>query len=138
MPLWKTTEDGLQQILDTTLTQQQFLEEHLEDWIVANPDFLDEPLLIIGRQVLIPGVNDRIDILALDLEGNAVIIELKRGQLTVPVDMQALRYASYISRWSTSEFERQAQNYFSEGDDSDVELNEVFEQFCADWGGKGH
>ena len=134
MPLWKTTDNGLKQISDTTLTQQQFLEEHLEDWIVANPDFLEEPLLIIGRQVLIPGINDRIDILALDLEGNAVIIELKRGQLTDPVDMQALRYASYISRWSATEFERQAQNYFSEGDNSDFEFNEVFEQFCADKG----
>ncbi len=106
MPIWKTTQDGLQQIAETTLDQQQFLEEHLEDWIIANPEFLDEPLLVIGRQVLIPDVKDRIDILALDLEGNGVIIELKRDQLSDPVDMQALRYASYVSRWHTADFER--------------------------------
>ena len=84
MPIWKTKEGGLQQISETTLAQEEFLEEHLEGWIVANPDFLDEPLLIIGRQVLIPGINDKIDILALDLEGNAVIIELKRGNSRIP------------------------------------------------------
>ena len=132
MPIWKTTETGLQQISETTLDQQQFLEEHLEDWIVANPDFLNEPLLIIGRQVLIPDVKDRIDILALDREGNAVIIELKRGQLTDPVDMQALRYASYVSRWHTTDFERQAQRYFEEGGETDFSLDDVFAQFCAD------
>ena len=130
MPIWKTTDAGLRQISETTLSQQQFLEEHLEDWIVANPDFLDEPLLIIGRQVLIPGVNDRIDILALDLDGNAVVIELKRGELTDPVDMQALRYASYVSRWSDVDFERQAHSYLNEGEESEIELYDVFEQFC--------
>ena len=41
MPIWRTTQDGLQQISETTLDQQQFLEEHLEDWIVANLEFLD-------------------------------------------------------------------------------------------------
>ena len=132
MPIWKTSETGLQQISETTLAQQQFLEEHLEDWIVANPDFLDEPLLVIGRQVVIPGINDKIDILALDLEGNAVIIELKRGQLMDPVDMQALRYASYISRWSFANFEQQAQSYFDTVGEPDFSLDDVFAQFCAD------
>ena len=131
MPIWKTSETGLQQISETTLAQQQFLEEHLEDWIVANPDFLEEPLLIIGRQVLIPGVNDKIDVLALDLEGNAVIVELKRGQLTDPVDMQALRYASYVSRWSDTDFELQAQNYRAKGDESEFSFFDEFAQFCA-------
>lgn len=134
MPIWKTTKTGLQPMSDTTLAQQQFLEQHLEDWIVANPDFLDEPLFVIGRQVLIPGVNDKIDILALDLEGNSVIIELKRGQLTDPVDMQALRYASYISRWRDSDFDIQAQNFRTKECKSEFSLIDEFAQFCADEG----
>ncbi len=134
MPIWKTSETGLQQISETTLEQQQFLEEHLEDWIVANPDFLEEPLLIIGRQVLIPGVNDKIDVLALDLEGNSVIIELKRGQLTDPVDMQALRYASYVSRWSASDFEDHARNYRDQRAKAEFSLSDDFAHFCAEQG----
>lgn len=134
MPIWKRVNDGLQLISEKTLAQQEFLEKHLEDWILANPNFLDEPLFIIGRQVVISGVNDRIDILALDLEGNAVIVELKLGQLTDPVDMQALRYASYVSRWSESDFEIQAQNNRIEDDKADFSLVEEFSQFCADEG----
>ena len=82
--------------------------------------------------MLIPDVKDRIDILALDREGNAVIIELKRDQLSDPVDMQALRYASYVSRWSTADFERQAQCFFKEGSGTEFSLDDVFAQFCAD------
>ena len=134
MSIWKTAKDGLQLISETTLAQQEFLEKHLEDWILANPSFLDEPLFIIGRQVIIPGVNDRIDILALDLEGNAVIVELKLGQLSDPVDMQALRYASYVSRWSESDFETQARNEQKKKKDSDFSLIDEFAQFCADEG----
>ena len=134
MPIWKTTETGLEPISETTLAQQEYLEGHLEDWIVANPDFLEEPLLIIGRQVLIPGVNDRIDILALDPEGNAVIIELKRGQLTDPVDMQALRYASYVSRWSATDFEDHARNYRDQAVKSEYSLSDEFAHFCAEEG----
>ncbi|MDE2818012.1 MAG: endonuclease NucS [Chloroflexota bacterium] len=132
MPIWKTTETGLQQISNTTLSQQDFLEEHLEDWIIANPDFLEEPLLIIGHQVLIPDIGDRIDVLALDRDGNSVIIELKRGQLADPVDMQALRYASYVSRWSFANFEQQAKEYYGATNDADFSLQDVFEQFCAE------
>jgi len=47
-------------------------------------------------------------LLALDLLGNAVIIELKKGKPKDPVDMQGLRYASYISKWKFDDFESRA------------------------------
>jgi hypothetical protein len=134
MPIWKITEEGPIEVDQTELEQENLLEEHLEDWIEANHALLGEQLLIIGRQVLIPDVNDRIDLLGLDPQGNAVIIELKRGKLTDPVDMQALRYASYVSKWSFEDFERQARVYSGRVGDSEYNFNDEYEGFCAEAG----
>lgn len=125
MPIWKITPEGPTKVAEDHLK----LEEHLEDWIANDSSLLGEPLLIIGRQVLIPDVKDRLDLLALDPRGNAVIIELKRGKLKDPVDMQALRYASYVSKWSFEDFERVARGHLSKGD-PDFNFNAVFEEFC--------
>lgn len=134
MPIWKITPDGPVKVAETKLKQEKLLEEHLEDWIVADPALLGEPLLVIGRQVMIPDVKDRLDILALDPEGNAVIIELKRGQVKDPVDMQALRYASYIAKWRFEDFEAQARSYLGQSGNSEFNFNELFEQFCISAG----
>ncbi len=134
MPIWKITEKGPTQVPETKLKEQHLLEEHLEDWIVANHAMLEENLLVIGRQVQIPEVRERIDILALDINGNAVIIELKRGELSDPVDMQALRYASYVSRWDFADFENQARIHYDSVGDPTFNFNERFESFCAEAG----
>ena len=111
MGLWKITDKGPSKVAETKLKQEKLLEEHMEDWISSDSSILGEPLLIVGRQVLIPDTKDRLDLLALDPQGNAVIIELKRGKLKDPVDMQALRYASYISKWRFEDFESLARNF---------------------------
>jgi hypothetical protein len=134
VPIWKITDDGPVQVEETDLKREHLLEAHLEDWIEANHALLGEQLLMVGRQVLIPDLNDRIDLLALDTQGNAVIIELKRGKLTDPVDMQALRYASYVSRWSFEDFERQARGYSGRMGDADFNFNDEYENFCAEAG----
>lgn len=81
MSFWKITSDNKpEQVSTTKLKNEQILEKHLEDWIENSTDILGEPLLIIGRQIIIPEVKERLDLLALDPSGNAVIIELKRGK----------------------------------------------------------
>src|SRR5215211_2703607 len=134
MPIWKITAKGPTKVSETELKQEKLLEEKLEDWVVSEPALLGEPLLVIGRQVIIPDVKDRLDILALDSQGNAVIIELKRGELNDPVDMQGLRYASDISKWQFEDFENQARNHLSKTGDSDFNFNEVYEEFCTEAG----
>lgn len=62
MAIWKITDKGPVQVAETHLREQHLLEEHLEDWIVANHAMLEEHLLVIGRQVQIPEIRDRIDI----------------------------------------------------------------------------
>lgn len=68
------------------LDQKQFRElrirerAHLQEWIAKNPEILGEELLIIQKEF--DGFNDtseRLDLLALDKDGNLVIIELKAG-----------------------------------------------------------
>lgn len=134
MGLWKITEKGPAKVSETKFKQEKLLEEHLEDWISSDATILEEPLLIIGRQVLIPDIKDRLDLLALDPQGNAVIIELKRGKLKDPVDMQALRYASYISKWRFSDFENVARNHLGKTGDLEFNFNALYEIFCENAG----
>ena len=131
MPIWKITPQGPQRISETKMSKEKLLEENLEDWVISDPSILGEPLLIIGRQVLIPDIKDRLDILALDPQGNSVVIELKRGKLSDPVDIQALRYASYISKWRFDDFENQGKNFLGKVSDSDFNFNEIYEEFCT-------
>lgn len=134
MSFWKiTSENKPERVSTTKLKNEQILEKHLEDWIESSTDILGEPLLIIGRQIIIPEVKDRLDLLALDPNGNAVIIELKRGKMSAPIDMQALRYASYISKWEYQDFERHAKEYIGDNYD-DFNFNEFFESFCSNAG----
>lgn len=133
MNFWKISIGNKpEKVSPTKLKNENILEKHLEDWIENNTDILGEPLLIIGRQIIIPEVKDRLDLLALDTKGNAVIIELKRGKMIDPIDMQALRYASYISKWDFSDFENQAKGYLGNGDE--FNFNEHFENFCTQSG----
>lgn len=134
MGLWKITDKGPTKVPETKFKQEKLLEENLEDWICSDGTILGEPLFIIGRQVLIPDIKDRLDVLALDPQGNAVIIELKRGKLKDPVDMQALRYASYIAKWKYTDFENVAQNFFGKIGDPDFNFNALYESFCENAG----
>lgn len=134
MGLWKITDKGPQAVQETKFKQEKLLEEHLEDWICSDGTILGEPLFIIGRQVIIPDVKDRLDLLALDPQGNSVIIELKRGKLKDPVDMQALRYASYIANWKYTDFENIAQNFLGKVGDPEFNFNSLYESFCENAG----
>lgn len=137
--LWKIDGSRIEPISNVAFSEQQLQERDLESWIQLNPDLLDEPLMIIGRQVNVPGINDRLDLLALDPSGNAVIIEIKRGTLSDPVDIQAMRYASYISRWSRRKLEELAEAFLSKsaGEDEESSFNEVFSEFADDTGADG-
>src|SRR5664280_1076647 len=75
-------------------------EQALEDWIVEQPDLLGEPLLILGRQLAEFAEDyDRLDVLAMDQDGEIVLIELKVSENFRVTDLQALAYAgAYASQ----------------------------------------
>ena len=134
MALWKITDKGPDKVKETRFRQEKLLEEHLEEWIARDPSILGEPLLVFGRQVIIPDTKDRLDLLAVDPHGSVTVIELKRGQLKDPVDVQSLRYASYVSKWRFEDFENVARNYFGKVGDVNFNFNELFESFCSESG----
>lgn len=134
MSLWKITDKGPIKLGETKFKKENMLEEHLENWIEKDSSILGEPLLIFGRQVTIPDTKDRLDLLAVDVHGVIVVIELKRGQLKDPVDVQSLRYASYLSKWRFSDFENIAKNYYGKTGDPEFNFNDIFETFCNDSG----
>lgn len=67
----------------------------LEEIISADISVLDEGWLLIGRQVP-TAYGKYIDLLAVDRNGNLVIIELKRDRTPRDVVAQALDYASWV------------------------------------------
>ena len=79
--MWRITEKEARSIEKSNFDQ----EKELEELIKKRPALLDQDaLLLIGQQVFIPDVNDRIDLLAIDTDGRSVIIEVKRGVVKDP------------------------------------------------------
>jgi len=88
----------------TPISSKRFFElgfrerEHLQEWLANQPDALGEELLIIQKEF--DGFDDtreRLDLLALDKDGNLVVIENKLDDTGRDVMWQALKYASYCS-----------------------------------------
>lgn len=107
MALFKVKDNKLEEIKITSLDSEGQREGNLEEWIIKNPDVLGEDLLIIGKQVRVEDVADGIDLLAIDRDGNLVILELKRGRTPNDIDFQALKYASYVETWDEEDIESQ-------------------------------
>ncbi len=88
--LWNVT-NGFVPITYTAPETEMDLENILFDHI----DILDPNFLVIGHQIT-TDYGGRIDILAMDVEGNLVVIELKRDRTPRDVVSQILDYASWI------------------------------------------
>jgi hypothetical protein len=83
-------------------------EDQLQAWIAANPRLIGLDLLVLGREVA-TDFGGRIDILGLDGDGNAVVIECKRDLTPRDIIGQILDYASWVSDLSTRRIHEIAQ-----------------------------
>ncbi|MFA5559856.1 MAG: hypothetical protein WDA59_10490, partial [Methanofastidiosum sp.] len=118
------------------VTQKKFSElgfnerDHLQEWIAKNPSSLGEELLIIQKEF--SDFNDtyeRLDLLAIDKEGNLVIIENKLDDSGKDVVWQALKYASYCSTLTKSQIIQIYQDFLDkESRDENAENN--LNNFC--------
>ncbi|MEM5566935.1 DUF4268 domain-containing protein [Psychroserpens sp. AS72] len=95
--------------------------DHLQEWIAKNPEVLGEDLLIIQKEFSgFNDTNERLDLLALDKEGNLVIIENKLDDSGRDVTWQALKYASYCSTLTTTQILNLFQDYLSKNQTDEI------------------
>lgn len=98
--------------------------KHLQEWLAYQPDALGEELLIIQKEF--DGFDDtreRLDLLALDKDGNLVIIENKLDDSGRDVVWQALKYASYcasLTKLQIVEIYQQYLNRYEQDSDKDA------------------
>ena len=86
--------------------QTEHREALLEDWLENNPDDIleDGRLLIIGRQVT-TNLGGFVDLLAIDRQGDVVVIEIKRDRTPRDTLAQALEYASFAEKLGYEQLE---------------------------------
>ena len=122
----------IEKISEKSFTELGFKErENLQEWLANNPSSLGEDLLIIQKEF--DGFNDtkeRLDLLALDKQGNLVIIENKLDDTGRDVTWQVLKYASYCSSLNKSQILSIYQDFLQkQGSDKNAEemISDFFE-----------
>jgi hypothetical protein len=92
---------------------------HLQEWVLAHPEMLGPDVKVVafefGRWTAASGAlaRDRLDVLGLDRDGRLVVVELKRDQAPDTVDMQALKYAALVSRFTRDDLARVHAQYLT-------------------------
>lgn len=82
----------------TFISLDMWERRHIQQWVRTAPEVLGEELLIVSEEFdRFEGSRDRLDLLALDRNGNLVVIELKRDSAAGYADLQAVRYAAMVS-----------------------------------------
>ena len=91
----------LQSVREINFSDFGFKERFdIQEWIESTPEVLGEELLIIAKEKsYFEGTRERPDLIALDKMGNVVVIELKRDDSGLNTEWQAIKYASYWSKF---------------------------------------
>lgn len=109
--VWQIGPDGKSVTpLDETMSEAGRTEPvDLQAWVRQAPELLGEPLLIIGEQVQTR--SGPLDFLALDADGNTVVVELKRDTLARDALTQALDYASDVASWDVERLNSECRGF---------------------------
>ncbi len=94
------TVQGSPKLIDPATFQSLKAREvqEIERWLKQQPGLMGEKLKIVGSQFAgFDKTLDRLDLLALDRDGKLVVVEIKRDDSGSGQDLQALRYAAYVS-----------------------------------------
>lgn len=109
----------------------------IQEWIAANSGILGEDLLIIAKEFgKFDATRERLDLLAVDRDGQLVIIELKRDDTGEDAHWQAIKYASYFHNVNKDDIvelfaqyqdieEEEARQLLMEYTDSDQDLDRL-------------
>lgn len=112
----------------------------LQEWIRANPQILGPGVRIVtyefDRWVSGTGSRlDRLDLLGLDEDGRLVVAELKRDGAPQTVEMQAIKYAAFASRFSPEILAACHGDYLRRSLDPEVTDEEALAQLDEHCGG---
>lgn len=98
----------------TSMADEGLLESQMEQWLADNPTAVlpeaEARVLVISQETPFKNVTD---VLAIDAQGNLLIIEVKRGQSPRDVIAQALEYASDVADWDYDRLNKTAIQYFA-------------------------
>lgn len=104
-------------LADTGLKER----EHLQEWVLANPEIVGEDVLIVTFEFdrwlsaakSPSNVRDRLDILGIDGTGALVVCELKRDSAPDTVEMQAVKYAAMAAQFTADKLAQAFQRHLS-------------------------
>lgn len=104
-------------IKEATFASLHYKErKNLQERIAKNPSVLGEDLLIVQKEFDWFDTKERLDLLAIDKEGNLVVIENKLDDTGRDVVWQALKYASYCSTLRKDDIINMYQKYLDKND----------------------
>lgn len=122
--IWRV-EDTPVRLKDSSLDSEQGLEE----MICKDVSILNDQWLLIGRRVR-TSYNKSIDLLAIDVTGSLIIIELKKNRTAREVVAQALDYASWVQKLDSTAiadiFKRFSRDYLSAEESLDQAYTKKF------------
>ncbi|BBN58897.1 hypothetical protein [Hydrogenovibrio marinus] len=126
MAIYSFESNSLQKIETTTFNSEGILErQHLQNAIKQKIDVIAPNCLVISEEFSEWSDSQRrIDLLAIDKEGNLVVIELKRTETGEHMELQALRYAAMVSTLTFKRATEIYQKYLKSVDrEEDAEAN---------------
>ncbi|HAN10622.1 MAG TPA: hypothetical protein DCP90_08445 [Clostridiales bacterium] len=131
MYLINKEENTISKVQERTFTQLGFKErKHLQEWIEKNPECLEKDLLIIQKEFNgFNDTNERLDLLALDKDGNLVIIENKLDDSGRDTVWQSLKYSSYCSTLKKDQIKDIYQEYLSKNNKDENAEEKLVEFF---------
>ena len=95
----------------------------LQEWIENNPEILGEELLIIQKEFSgFSDTQERLDLLAIDKNGNLVIIENKLDDSGREVIWQAMKYAAYCSTLTKEDIRKIYHDYAQGGQGFEADI----------------
>ncbi len=105
----------------------------IQEWVEGYPQILGEELLIFGKELsFFSDTRERPDLIAIDKAGNVVVIELKRDDSGSNLEWQAIKYASYLSKFSKDEVLTYFAKYRNNTDEEYTSLENEIAEFIED------
>ncbi|MEY4565231.1 MAG: hypothetical protein RLY14_201 [Planctomycetota bacterium] len=114
-------------LADVSISERYDLQEFISNSPQAFFKELGLEVFLVGKEIMpSKSVQDRIDLLAVDKEGNSVIIELKRGNNKLQL-LQAISYAGMMAQWTAEDLLRLLDESHQESltDFLEVDIEEV-------------